>query len=392
MYKNVLQNIDNIAIWPVISFVIFFLFFFCLLWWVFTRDRKLIDKMKVMPLEHDSPKNQTVVKSQSVSTVPKLHRRKARLSKLQRGQDIKKISLSIAILALAQSAMSQSPEGTPDRVWHDPLFPVYLTAAAVLLLLIVVALVGIYVIRVLNFLTRETARQNALHPTAKSEKEGSWLKRFIEKMNAAVPVEQESEIELEHSYDGIRELDNHLPPWWKWLFNGSIAFAVLYMIVYHVTDSFPLSQDEFRQEVALAEEQARRYQASQPQAVIDENALTYTADPALIEHGKSIFMSNNCGGCHRNDGGGNTIGPNLADEYWLHGGEVKSVFKTIKDGVVEKGMPAWGKSMSPQDVRDVTFFVLSLQGSNPPDAKAPQGEIFTPVKAAADSTLVRAGS
>ncbi|MDQ2656667.1 MAG: c-type cytochrome, partial [Bacteroidota bacterium] len=250
---------------------------------------------------------------------------------------MKKISLTIAALALAHSTMSQSSEAVPNGILHDPLFPIYLTAGGVLLLLIAVALVGIYVIRVLNFLTREAALQNALQSKIKSEKDGSWLKRFIEKMNAAVPVEQESEIVLEHSYDGIRELDNHLPPWWKWLFNGSIAFAILYMIVYHVTDSLPLSHDEFRQELALAEEQAKKYQASQPQAVIDENTLTYTADPALIESGKSIFMSNNCGGCHRNDGGGNTIGPNLADEYWLHGGEVTSVFKTIKNGVVEKG-------------------------------------------------------
>src|SRR5690606_8639059 len=107
--------------------------------------------------------------------------------------------------------------------------------------------------------------------------------------------------------------------------------------------------------------------------------------------GKSIYMSNNCGGCHRNDGGGNTIGPNLADTYWLHGGEVKNVFVTIKNGVVEKGMPAWGKSMSAQDVRDVTFFVLSLQGTNPPDAKAPQGELFEQkFKAPADTLKAQA--
>ena len=89
-------------------------------------------------------------------------------------------------------------------------------------------------------------------------------------------------------------------------------------------------------------------------------------------------MNNNCGSCHRNDGGGNTIGPNLTDDYWIHGGEVKNVFATIKNGAVEKGMPAWGKSMKPEDVRDVTFFVMSLRGTNPENAKGPQGELFKP--------------
>jgi cytochrome c oxidase cbb3-type subunit 3 len=211
-------------------------------------------------------------------------------------------------------------------------------------------------------------------------------------MNASVPVEQEKEIELDHSYDGIRELDNHLPPWWKWLFYGSIAWGVVYLAVFHITDSLPLSLQEYQMELALADEQVKKYQASQPQAIIDENSLEFTDDAATLEKGKDVYMNNNCGGCHRNDGGGNTIGPNLTDEYWLHGGEVKNVFLTIKNGVVEKGMPAWGKSMSPQDVRDVTFFVMSLQGTNPPEAKAPQGDIHKlELKTKSDTLKVQAG-
>jgi cytochrome c oxidase cbb3-type subunit 3 len=125
--------------------------------------------------------------------------------------------------------------------------------------------------------------------------------------------------------------------------------------------------------------------------VIDESKLEFTNDPALIEKGKNVFANNPCSSCHRADGGGNTIGPNLTDEYWIHGGDVKSVFNTIKNGAVDKGMPAWGKAMSAQDLRDVTFYILSLQGSNPPDAKAPQGDLFkqtTSVKS--DSTQTRA--
>jgi cytochrome c oxidase cbb3-type subunit 3 len=210
-------------------------------------------------------------------------------------------------------------------------------------------------------------------------------------MNASVPLEREKDIELDHNYDGIRELDNHLPPWWKWLFYSTIGWAVIYIILFHVADALPLSQEEYRRELAQAEQQIKEFQASQPKAVIDENALEYKEDAAAIDKGKSIFMNNNCAGCHRNDGGGNTIGPNLTDEYWLHGGDVKNIFLTIKNGVVEKGMPAWGKSMSAQDVRDLTFFVMSLKGTNPPDAKAPQGGLIKQdVKAQPDSLEAQA--
>jgi len=287
--------------------------------------------------------------------------------------------------------MAQSGETSTPGFFNDPALPAYLTAGAVLLLLILVVLVGIYVVRVLKFLTEETIRQNAIPSEPHHAPRESWWKTFVQKMNASVPVEHEKDIEMDHSYDGIRELDNHLPPWWKWLFYGTIGWAVVYLIVFHVTDSLPLSLEEYKTELALADEQVRKHQASQPKSVIDENTLVYEHDPAIIESGKSIFITNNCGGCHRNDGGGNTIGPNLADEYWLHGGAIKDVFLTIKNGVVEKGMPAWGKSMSAQDVRDVTFFVMSLKGTNPPDAKAPQGEIFKEVAVPVDSLARRAG-
>jgi cytochrome c oxidase cbb3-type subunit 3 len=197
-------------------------------------------------------------------------------------------------------------------------------------------------------------------------------------MNASVPVAQEKEIELDHNFDGIKELDNHLPPWWKWLFYVSIIWSVVYMGVYHFSYSLPLSQEEYENEVAIAAESQQKLQASQPKAVIDQSTLVYNADATIIERGKAVFMKNACGSCHRNDGGGNSIGPNLTDKYWLHGGGIKNVFGTINNGVVEKGMPAWGKAMSQADVRDVAFFVMSLQGTKPANGKAPQGEIYKP--------------
>jgi len=305
---------------------------------------------------------------------------------------MKKILLTTAISALSSGAMAQAAEPAAQSFWNDPMLPFYVTAGAVALLLVLVMIVALYVIRVLNFLTEEASRQQAAQTQKAYTPPVSWWTKFVQKMNASVPVDKEKDIELDHNYDGIRELDNHLPPWWKWLFYGTIGWAVVYLVLFHVTDTLPLSQEEYKMELAQAEQQIKEYQASQPKAVIDENTLEYVEDAAMIEKGKSIFMNNNCAGCHRNDGGGNTIGPNLTDEYWLHGGEIKNIFLTIKNGVVEKGMPAWGKSMSAQDVRDVTFFVMSLRGTNPPEAKAPQGEMIKQdLKTSSDSLKAQAG-
>lgn len=273
---------------------------------------------------------------------------------------------------LLLSAAAQPGQG----FFQDPMLPFYLIAAAVAIVMLLVMAVTLYVIRILNALTEDAALRKATAEGRAYAPPVSRWKKFLDKMNASVPIQREKEIELDHDYDGIRELDNHLPPWWKWLFYGTIVWSVVYLIIYHGTESMPLSLEEYQQELALAEEEVKKFQASQPRAVIDENTLAYTNDAATLEKGKSIFLNNNCGGCHRNDGGGNSIGPNLTDEYWLHGGSLRDVFLTIKNGVVEKGMPAWGKSMRAEDVRDVTFFVISLQGTNPPDAKGPQGERF----------------
>lgn len=281
--------------------------------------------------------------------------------------------IAFTLLATATFAQSESGKSFWDDPFNDPRLPIYVTFAFMGVVIVLLVVVILYIFKVLRLLAESVRGEGSTVAQPRS----SWWSRFVERLNASVPVEQEKTIELDHDYDGIRELDNHLPPWWKWLFYFTIGWAAVYLVVYHVTYTLPLSEEEYRHELALAEEQARKLKASQPESVIDENALEYTADAEIIEKGKTVYMNNNCGSCHRNDGGGNSIGPNLTDEYWLHGGDIKSVFTTIKNGVIEKGMPAWGKVMSARDVRDVAFFVLSLQGTNPPDAKAPQGERYT---------------
>jgi cytochrome c oxidase cbb3-type subunit 3 len=305
-----------------------------------------------------------------------------------------RLLLFIPAVLLSTMRFSQGTQQVQQSFWsdplHHPLLPYYIVMTFVFVVIVLIAWVAFYLMKVLKMFTTLAERQKKKRLGVPYVPSLSWWQKFSDSVNAAVPVEAEKSIELDHSYDGIKELDNHLPPWWKGLFYGTIAFAVGYLVIFHMIDSLPLQQQEYENELTNAEESVRAFRASQPQAEIDENALIFKADAAIIEKGKSVFMSNNCGACHRNDGGGNTIGPNLTDSYWLHGGEIKNIFHTIKNGVVEKGMPAWGKAMSAQDVRNVAFFVMSLEGTNPPNAKPPQGEIFKVNVLSKDSTNAQA--
>ena len=299
------------------------------------------------------------------------------------------ITIILANTTFAQG-MAEVPKSFGGGPFDDPSLSFYLLTAFALLITILALVVGIYSIRVVNMLNVQTEKDKALRLGITQTPKPSWWGQIVQQLNASIPVEEEKNIELDHDYDGIKELDNHLPPWWKWLFYGTIGFAAVYIIVFHFSGTLPLQEQEYQHELAVAEQQAKQFKASQPQAEIDGNTLSFSPDPIILEKGKSVFANNNCGACHRNDGGGNNIGPNLTDEFWLHGGDVKQVFNSVKEGVVDKGMPAWGKSLSAQDVRDVTFYVFSLQGSNPANAKAPQGEPFKGASVAPDSTKVQA--
>lgn len=307
---------------------------------------------------------------------------------------MKRLITSFTLVLISVGAFAQE-NVLEKRFWDDPfnhpMTPFYIVSAFVLIVVILVAAVAIYMIRILNVLTEQSEKERAQKKGVAYVPKPTWWSRFSQSMNASVAVEEEKSIELDHNYDGIKELDNHLPPWWKWLFYGTVGWAAVYLFVFHISSSLPLQSDEYQAELAQAEEQSRKMKASQPVQEIDANSLAFSADSAaLIDNGKKVFADNNCGSCHRADGGGNTIGPNLTDEYWLHGGHIKNVFATVKDGVVEKGMPAWGKALSPVQVRDVTFFIMSLQGTKPENAKSPQGEIYKVVTVESDSTNAQA--
>lgn len=204
----------------------------------------------------------------------------------------------------------------------------------------------------------------------------SWWSRMYERWTKAVPIKEEKDIMLDHDYDGIRELNNILPPWWVALFYVTIAMGVVYFAYYHVFDYGDSQKEEYEAAVAQAEKSVKAYLASRSD-LVDESSVTVISDATQLAVGAAIYQTN-CISCHGTAGEGNTIGPNLTDQYWLHGGNIKDVFKTIKYGVPEKGMISWKSQLRPADMQKVASYILSLQGTNPPNGKEAQGELYVP--------------
>lgn len=213
----------------------------------------------------------------------------------------------------------------------------------------------------------------------------AWWKRMDRKFfTNAVAVEKETDIQLDHDYDGIKELDNSLPPWWKWGFIITIFFAVFYLMNFHVFGSGKNPTEEYEAELAAAKVKLAAYNAKNKDKV-DENNIVL-ADESGIAKGKEIFQQV-CWACHGKMGEGGA-GPNLTDEYWLHKGSLNDVFQSIKHGYPDKGMQAWEKQYSPKDISNITSYISTLKGTNPPGAKAPQGELFVPAVADSSTTVV----
>jgi len=175
---------------------------------------------------------------------------------------------------------------------------------------------------------------------------------------------------LEHAYDGIQEYDNPLPRWWVWLFWVTIVFAPLYILYYHFGPGPSIHEQYDAEMVAFYDTQAEQLLAL---GEIDEILLAgLMGDPSMLGTGKKIFQDK-CATCHGMFGEGG-IGPNLTDDYWLHGAQLEDVYRTIREGVVEKGMLAWERQLRPAQLLAVTAHVGTLLGSDPPNPKPPQGQ------------------
>lgn len=212
-----------------------------------------------------------------------------------------------------------------------------------------------------------------------------WIKNIYNKLAGTKPIEEEGELILDHNYDGIKELDNSLPPWWLYSFYASIVFAAVYLINFHVFGNN--SQfDELAQEYEAAKISIAEYKKT-AKDLVDINTVILLTDSADLNSGKAIFEQN-CIACHMADGGGG-IGPNLTDNHWILGGGIKNVFNTITEGGrAGKGMISWKQNFKPSEIAQVASYVLSLEGTTPANPKAPEGDVWidenavTPVEAA----------
>lgn len=185
----------------------------------------------------------------------------------------------------------------------------------------------------------------------------------------AVSVEDEGKITMDHDFDGIKELDNNLPPWWVAMFIATVIFAVVYLLHYHVFKTGDLQLTEYTKEMEKADADVKKY-LSKMSMDIDENNATVLMDKSDLDAGKAIYDAN-CVMCHKSNGEGD-IGPNLTDEFWIYTGDVKAIFKTIKAGT-SNGMPEHASKLNPIQIQQVASYIWNLPYT---PGKEPQGEKY----------------
>lgn len=201
----------------------------------------------------------------------------------------------------------------------------------------------------------------------------AWAKSLIQKWTKSKKLEESEEIVLDHNYDGIRELDNVLPPWWVYLFYATIIFGVIYLVRFEIMGG-DTQVMEFNKEMAQAKMELAKFKESSPN-VFDVSKVELLTDEADLARGKAVFNLN-CAACHAPDGGGG-IGPNLTDKHWILGGGFKNAFNTIYNGGRDgKGMVAWNKTLKPQDIQKVASYIIALQGTTPAKPKKAEGDIW----------------
>lgn len=324
-----------------------------------------------------------IVLSNSIRNIIQSDYFKERYKKMKEIQSGKGLMVLFLVL-FASQIQAQTPVAADSRIGGVDQFTFYFLLSIILLEVIVV---------ILLFNILRTYTKNELSVVLKPDAQTAPAKperTILDVFNASVEIEKEEEIMLDHDYDGIKELDNNLPPWWKYGFYLTILVAVVYLIHYHVAGTGDLQLAEYNKEVAKAKLEVEEFMRTSANNV-DETSVKYLTASTDLDAGSKIFVAN-CVACHGKAGEGNTVGPNLTDNYWIHGGSIVDIFKTVKYGWPDKGMKSWKEDFSPMQIAQVASYIKSLVGSNPPNAKAAQGDLFTEggAPAPADSTQVSA--
>ncbi|MET3875274.1 cbb3-type cytochrome c oxidase N-terminal domain-containing protein [Chitinophaga sp. OAE865] len=272
----------------------------------------------------------------------------------------------VVLTLIGNSAFAQEASyASNPEVTRLPQTSFYLLVSVIILELSVI----ISLLFLLRYLVGIKRKPKPAKKTAPGKPRVSWL----EKINKTKTVDAaaEAEEDMGHNFDGIHELNNPTPPWWKWGFIFTVCFGVVYFWRTEISHSAPSQLEELaaaEKMAAIAKQEYLKKAANN----IDENNVTMLTDPADIAAGQKIFISN-CAPCHGPQGQG-VVGPNLTDDYWLHGGKLNEVFKTIKYGVADKGMKSWQEDFSPKQLAQVACYIKTLYGTNPPNAKEPQGQ------------------
>lgn len=284
---------------------------------------------------------------------------------------MKKCFFIITIVLATQQGFAQGDSMVSDELKN------YIGYGAIITMLLLFLAAMLVLLRTFKVLTRIVLKSQGytnqqieaeLKPVKKEKKPKGEV---WNKLLSLKPLSEEKSLLIAHEYDGIQELNNPTPAWFMVLFYSTIIFSVGYLMVYHVFDIGQLQDAEYNTEVAQAEV-AKKIYLSKAANRVDENTVKVVTDPAMLAEGKATFKAT-CAACHGENAQG-VVGPNLTDEYWLHGSKINDIFKTIKYGVQAKGMPNWEKQLSPRQIADVSNYILSLQGTHPAGAKEPQGD------------------
>ena len=287
---------------------------------------------------------------------------------------IKRITLGILFSLLPLATWAQEAAGETASAGSEELVLWGILALEVLLLLVVLTLY--FVIRMIAnkvLVPEPEVVEVSDNKKIVLEPKETFVERVMHQLTDAVPVEREEEVLTNHEYDGIYELDNNLPPWWKAMFYITIVFGVAYLLNYHIFKTGDLQAEEYEKEVAAAQADIDAFLATQENSV-DETNVTMVEDDARLASGQSMFVQK-CSPCHGAEGGGG-VGPNLTDQYWIHGGDIKDIYRIIKYGVAAKGMIPWESQLTPVQMQDISSFIITLEGTNPPNPKEPEGELY----------------
>ena len=260
--------------------------------------------------------------------------------------------------ALPALVFGQSGGNFVETYFAEVVLSIALGVALVALLLLVVTLQAVSVFR----------------KTEEGEKEvkATWFSKWWESINSFKPIEQETVVLTSHEYDGIRELDNNLPPWWKGMFYATIVFGVIYLVNFHIIGTGQTQAEEYETEMAVAAKEVADYKASL--LAMEGPSEEPVTGPEAIAAGQKVYQKF-CSACHGAQGQGG-IGPNFADQYWIHGGSMTDIITTIEEGVPTKGMISWKIQLSGAEIQQVAAFIYDLEGTDPDGQKEPQGDLF----------------